>query len=194
MVMGIGSKKMSKNKINKKSYIGWKKELHMRETPTIIEDTISREKQWKKKCEEELKKLNFLSAPVELIEHAKMKLSMTYAEWVEYNKIAEEQQKKQEQEYFENNPIQKDLVDLIYEKESKLEYDYYVYLSRSMFDMQIDPISFIGKTNYLLDRYEAILIHAHRVYHKRYEKEWEMDNKRLEEENIAFRREMTKCQ
>jgi hypothetical protein len=123
-----------------------------------------------------------------------MKLSMTYAEWVEYNKIAEEQQKKQEQEYFENNPIQKDLVDLIYEKESKLEYDYYVYLSRSMFDMQIDPISFIGKTNYLLDRYEAFLIHAHRIYHKRYEKEWEMDNKRLEEENIAFQKEMTKCQ
>ena len=43
--------------------------------------------------------------------------------------MCEQENKKIKSEYAKNNPIQKSIVDEIYNRESKLEYDYFTYCS-----------------------------------------------------------------
>ena len=91
----------------------------------IVEDTISRNKKFQEERRLRLKRFKELKAPDIIIETEEMISKMTLAEYNIYcQQLEEEEDKNIKSEYAKNNPIQKSIVDEIYNRESKLEYDY----------------------------------------------------------------------
>jgi len=137
----------------------------------IIEDTISRNRKFQEERKLRVKRLQELKAPDFIIENEEMIAKMTLAEYEIYCNQVEDESKKIKLEYAKNNPIQKSVVDQIYIKESKLEYDYFTYSSDLHLIMAIDPLSFMSKDDYENDLYITFLEHAKEIYRNRFEKQ-----------------------
>ena len=142
-------------------------EDYMNET-IIIEDTISRNKKFQEERELRVNNLKKAKAPVELIEYEEMISKMTLAEYKNYCHQYEEEDKKNKLEYSKNNPIQKSIVDEIYSRESKLEYNYFMYSSDLHLIMALDPLNFMSKEDYENDLYIDFLEHAKKLYRDRF--------------------------
>ena len=134
----------------------------------IIEDTISRNKKFKEERQARLKRLKELKAPDIMIETEEMISKMTLAEYEIYCRNCEEEGKKIKAEYAKNNPIQKSIVDEIYLRESKLEYDYFMYSSDVHLIAAIDPLSFMCNEDYENDLYKPFLEHTKQLYRNRF--------------------------
>jgi hypothetical protein len=134
----------------------------------IIEDTISRNKKFQEERRLRLTRLKELKAPDIIIETEEMISKMTLAEYEIYCQQIEEEDKKIKLEYAKNNLIQKSIIDEIYNRESKLEYDYFVYSSDVHLIMAIDPLSFMSKDDYENDLYYTFLEHAKELYRDRF--------------------------
>jgi hypothetical protein len=134
----------------------------------IIEDTISRNKKFQEERRLRLTRLKELKAPDIIIETEEMISKMTLAEYEIYCQQIEEEDKKIKLEYAKNNLIQKSIIDEIYNRESKLEYDYFVYSSDIHLIMAIDPLSFMSKDDYENDLYYTFLEHAKELYRDRF--------------------------
>jgi hypothetical protein len=134
----------------------------------ILEDTISRNKKFQEERKLKLQHLKELKAPDAIIETEEMISKMTLAEYEIYCQQAEEEDKKIKLEYAKNNPIQKSIVDEIYARESKLEYDYFKYSSDRHLMAAIDPLSFMSKDDYENDLYRTFLEHAKELYRDRF--------------------------
>lgn len=134
----------------------------------IIEDTISRNRKFQEERRLRVSRLKELKAPKILIEFEEMISMMTLAEYEIYCKECEEEDKKIKAEYIKNNPIQKSIVDEIYDRESKLEYDYFKYSSDVHLIMAINPLSFMSKEDYEYDLYRPFLEHAKQLYRDRF--------------------------
>ena len=141
----------------------------------IIEDTISRNKEFQKQRRLRVKRLKELRAPANIIEVEEMISKMTVAEYKLYCKSCEEEEEKNKLEYAKNNPIQKSIVDEIYDRESKLEYDYFRYTSDSQLVMAIDPLNFMSEDDYYNDLYRTFLEHAKELYRERFKQQFEAD-------------------
>jgi len=134
----------------------------------ILEDTISRNKKFQEERQLRVRHLKELRAPGVVIETEEIISKMTLAEYEIYCRQIEEEDKKIKLEYAKNNPIQKSIVDEIYARESKLEYDYFVYASDSHLIAAIDPLSFMTKDDYENDLYRTFLEHAKELYRNRF--------------------------
>lgn len=134
----------------------------------IIEDTISRNKKFQEERQARVKRLKELKAPDIIIENEEMISKMTLAEYKIYCKECEEEDKKIKAEYVKNNPIQKSIVDEIYNRESKLDYDYFRYSSDYHLIMAIDPLSFMSNEDYETGLYRTFLEHAKQLYRDRF--------------------------
>ena len=134
----------------------------------IIEDTISRNRKFQEERRLRVKRLKELKAPDIIIETEEMISKMTLSEYEIYCKEREEEDKKIKAEYAKNNPIQKSIVDEIYHRESKLEYDYIRYSSDTHLMMAIDPLSFMSDEDYENDLYGTFLEHAKEIYRDRF--------------------------
>jgi hypothetical protein len=134
----------------------------------IVEDTISRNKKFQQERRLRLNRLKELKAPDIIIETEEMISKMTLAEYDIYCQQLEEEDKKIKSEYAKNNPIQKSIVDEIYNRESKLEYDYFTYSSDVHLVMAIDPLSFMSEEDYENDLYRTFLEHAKELYRDRF--------------------------
>jgi len=155
-------------------------EDYMNET-IIIEDTISRNKKFQEERELRVNNLKKAKAPVELIECEEIISKMTLAEYKNYCHQYEEEDKKIKLEYAKNNPIQKSIVDEIYDRESKLKYNYMAYSYDFHLLMAIEPWSFISKNDSENDLYITFLEHAKEIYRDRFKEEFEKED-RFEEE------------
>ena len=146
----------------------------------IIEDTISRNKAFQKERLLRLNRLKALNAPDILIEREEMISKMTIAEYNSYLQQEMEQEmeeyKKIKSEYAKNNRIQQSIVDEIYNRESKLEYDYFTYSDETHLIMAIDPLSFMSEEDYENDLYETFLNHAIEIYRDRFKNISELKN------------------
>jgi len=134
----------------------------------IVEDTISRNKKFQEERRQRVKRLKELKAPDILIETEEMISKMTLVEYEIYCQQLEEEDKKIKLEYAKNNPIQKSIVDEIYSRESKLEYDYFRYSSDVHLIMDLDPLSFMSQEDYDNDLYRTFLEHAKKLYRDRF--------------------------
>jgi hypothetical protein len=134
----------------------------------IIEDTISRNKAFQEERLLRLNRLKALNAPDILIETEEMISKMTIAEYNSYLQQEMEEYKKIKSEYAKNNRIQQSIVDEIYNRESKLEYDYFTYSDETHLIMAIDPLSFMSEEDYMNDLYETFLNHAIEIYRDRF--------------------------
>jgi len=134
----------------------------------IIEDTISRNKKFQEERLLLVQRLKELKAPDIMIETEEMISKMTLAEYKVFCQQQEEYHKEDVSEYAKNNPIQKSIVDEIYARESKLEYDYFNYCSDVRLIAAIDPLSFMSKDDYYYDLYKTFLEHAKELYRNRY--------------------------
>jgi hypothetical protein len=134
----------------------------------IIEDTISRNKKFQEERQLRLVRLKELKAPDIIIETEEMISKMTLAEYKIYCQQLEEEDKKIKLEYAKNNPIQKSIVDEIYSRESKLEYNYVIYSSDFRLIMAIDPLAFMSQEDYDYDLYRTFLEHAKKLYRDRF--------------------------
>ena len=105
-----------------------KKTFWSRRMKENIEDTKFRKERLKRLSQ--LKEHNF---PKEIIEEEKKISKMTLVEYEIYRKNLEEENRKGKSDYFRNNPIKKSIVDEIYNRESKLEYDYWVFWMMCIF-------------------------------------------------------------
>ena len=150
-------------------------EDYMNET-IIIEDTISRNKKFQEEMELRVNNLKKAKASVEWIEYEEMISKMTLAEYNIYCQQCEEEDKKIKLEYAKNNPIQKSIVDEIYSRESKLEYNYMAYSYDFHLLNAIEPWSFISKDDYKNDLYVTFLEHAKEIYRDRYKDHFGVEN------------------
>lgn len=141
----------------------------------VIEDTISRNKKFQEERRRRVKRLKELKAPDILIETEEMISKMTIVEYEIYCQQLEEEEKKFKAEYAKNNPIQKHIVDEIYDRESKLEYDYFTYSSNVHLMMKIHPLGFMSDDDYEYDLYKTFLDHAKELYRERYKEKWEAE-------------------
>ena len=146
-------------------------EDYMNET-IIIEDTISRNKKFQEERELRVNNLKKAKVSAESIEYEEMISKMTLAEYNIYYLQCEEEDKKNKLEYAKNNPIQKSIVDEIYDRESKLKYDYWVYSTNVHWLMAIDPLGFISREDFENDLYITFLEHAKEIYRDRFKKEF----------------------
>ena len=134
----------------------------------IVEDTISRNKKFQEERRLRLKRFKELKAPDIIIETEEMISKMTLAEYNIYCQQLEAEDKNIKSEYAKNNHIQKFIVDEIYNRESKLEYDYFTYSSDARLVMAIDPLSFMRQEDYDNDLYRTFLEHAKELYRDRF--------------------------
>jgi hypothetical protein len=141
----------------------------------IIEDTISKNKKFQKERMLRVKRLKELKAPDIIIETEEMISKMTLVEYEIYCQQLEEEDKKIKVEYAKNNPIQKHIVDEIYDRESKLSYDYFTYSSNVHLMMAINPLSFMSDADYENDLYRTFLEHAKELYRERFKEKWEAE-------------------
>jgi hypothetical protein len=134
----------------------------------IIEDTISRNKEFQEQRRSRVQRLKELKAPAIIIETEEMISKMTLAEYEIYCRQLAEEDKKLKSEYAKINPIQKSIVDEIYDRESKLEYDYFVYTSDIHLIRALHPLSFMSQEDYDHDLYRTFLDHAKELYRDRF--------------------------
>jgi len=142
----------------------------------IIEDTISRNRKFQEERRLRVNRLKELKAPDIIIETEEMISKMTLTEYEIYCKEREEEDKKIKTEYAKNNPIQKSIVDEIYNRESKLEYNRSIYLSDSRLIMAIDPLSFMSKEDYENDLYRTFLEHTKQLYRDRFKEHFGVES------------------
>jgi len=140
----------------------------MKKINEIIEDTISRNKAFQEERLLRLNRLKALNAPDILIETEEMISKMTIAEYNSYLQQEMEEYKKIKSEYAKNNRIQQSIVDEIYNRESKLEYDHLTYSDEAYLMRAIDPLSFMSQEDYINDLYETFLNHAIEIYRDRF--------------------------
>ena len=138
----------------------------------IVEDTISRNKKFQEERRLRLKRFKELKAPDIIIEAEEMISKMTLAEYNIYCQQLEEEDKNIKSEYAKNNTIQKSIVDEIYNRESKLEYDYFTYSFNFHLVMAIDPLSFMSQEDYDNDLYRTFLEHAKELYRDRFKEQF----------------------
>ena len=138
----------------------------------IVEDTISRNKKFQEERRLRLKRFKELKAPDIIIEAEEMISKMTLAEYNIYCQQLEEEDKNIKSEYAKNNTIQKSIVDEIYNRESKLEYDYFTYSFNFHLAMAIDPLSFMSQEDYDNDLYRTFLEHAKELYRDRFKEQF----------------------
>ena len=141
----------------------------------IIEDTISRNKKFQEARKLRVKRLKELKAPDIIIETEEMISKITLVEYEIYCQQVEEEDKKIKAEYAKNNPIQKHIVDEIYDRESKLTYDFFTYSSNVHLMMAINPLSFMSDDDYENDLYLTFLEHAKELYRERFKEKWEAE-------------------
>lgn len=134
----------------------------------ILEDTVSRNKKFQEERLQRVQRLKELKAPDIIIETEEMISKMTLAEYKIYCQQLEEEDKKIKLEYAKNNPIQQSIVDEIYSRESKLEYDYFRYSSDVHLITALDPLSFMSHEDYDNDLYRTFLEHAKKLYRDRF--------------------------
>jgi len=134
----------------------------------IVEDTISRNRKFQEERRQRVQRLKELKAPDIIIETEEMISKMTLAEFEIYCQQLEEEDNKIKSEYAKDNPIQKSIVDEIYSRESKLEYDYFRYSSDVHLIMALDPLSFMSQEDYDNDLYRTFLEHAKKLYRDRF--------------------------
>jgi hypothetical protein len=122
------------------------------------------------------------NAPDIVIEFQEMISKMTVAEYRifcdQQRKAEEEEYKKAKNEYAKHNPIKKSIVDEIYNRESKLSYDYFIHLSNLHWLSAINPLSFMSQDDLDNGLYEAFLDHAREVYQQRFKENWDADNEK----------------
>jgi hypothetical protein len=138
----------------------------------IVEDTIIRNKKFQEERRLRLNRLKELKAPDIIIETEEMISKMTLVEYKIYCQQLEEEDRKIKSEYAKNNPIQKSIVDEIYNRERELGYDYFTYSSNVHWAMAIDPLSFMSEEDYENDLYRTFLEHAKELYRDRFKAEY----------------------
>jgi len=134
----------------------------------IIEDTILRNKKFQEERRLRVQRLKELKAPDIIIETEEMISKMTLAEYKIYCQAFEEEEKNLKLEYAKNNSIQKSIVDEIYDRETKLEYDYLAYSYDVHLTMALNPLSFMSQEDYDNDLYGTFLEHAKKLYRERF--------------------------
>ena len=134
----------------------------------IVEDTISRNRKFQEDRRQRVQRLKELKAPDIIIETEEMISKMNLVEYKIYCQQLEEEDKKIKSEYAKNNPIQKSIVDEIYNRERELGYDYFTYSSNVHWAMALDPMSFMSEEDYDNDLYRTFLEHAKKLYRDRF--------------------------
>ena len=94
--------------------IGWRKELHTRPQPEIIEDELTRQREWKANLQERHDRLVELNAPQIVIDDIKELLSKSLAEVNYEAKIESEKFNELKQKYRKDNPPNPEVVESIY--------------------------------------------------------------------------------
>ena len=134
----------------------------------ILEDTISRNKKFQEERKLRVKRLKELNAPAVILEHEEKIANMTIAEYNVYLKELEDEDKAMDKEYAKHHSIQEQIVDEIYNRVEKLEYESLVYTSNVCFLRKVHPLEFMSKDDFDYNLYQTFLTHAREIYHKKY--------------------------
>ena len=86
------------------------------ENNVVLEDEITRAKEWKKHRLRRLERMKELNAPDVLIEEELFWANMTYSEAMAYSAKCKEEAEAESEKYRENNPMKEEYVNLIYER------------------------------------------------------------------------------
>ena len=145
----------------------------------ILEDTITREKNWKEKQENILIQMKQTNAPRELIEQQELRVSMTRAEYSAYLEESTKQFDIEKAEYYKNNPMRKDVYDALYAKTDILQYERIAVSSAVRFLILLDPESMMTERDYYYGVYDDIISHCWELYQEEWSEEYERDTAAL---------------
>jgi len=145
----------------------------------ILEDTITREKNWKEKQEKILIQMKQTNAPRELIEQQELRVSMTRAEYSAYLEESTKQFDIEKAEYYKNNPMRKDVYDALYAKTEILQYERIAVSSAVRFLILLDPESMMTERDYYYGVYDDIISHCWELYQEEWSEEYERDTAQL---------------
>ena len=142
--------------------------MDVNEENTIIEDSITRQREFQKYHKERYEDMVKAKAPKELIDYFKKVSEMTIGEYELMIKEEEKKEKEKISEYAKNNPIQESVVNLIYKKVDEMEYKESSYCYQMYFSMHLNPISFLKKEDWDHKLYDAFLDHGYELYKEKY--------------------------
>lgn len=143
----------------------------------IIEDTIIRNRKFREKQLKGLKRLKEIKAPKEILDYQERIAGMTVAEYEIYNIECAREDNERMAEYVKNNPIQQTVVDEIYNRLEKLEFDSTAYWSGVNFHARLGALDFMSNDDFQNGVYDAFLNHARELYQKKYVREYEESEK-----------------
>ena len=143
----------------------------------IIEDTITRNRKFREEQLKRLKRLKECNVPKEILEHEEFIAGMTVAEFEIYKLKCAREDNEKRAEYVKNNPIQQTVVDEIYNRLEKLEFDSTAYWSEVFFHLKLAPLDFMSNDDFHNGLYDAFLTHARELYQKKYVREYEESEK-----------------
>ena len=131
-----------------------------------------KDKEFQEERHQRVKRLKEMKAPDFLIEFEERISKMTLAEYNSYRHQEIKEDKKIKSEYAKNTPIQQSIIDEIYNRESRLEYDSCIYSDKTHLLMAINPLEFMSQEDYSNDLYETFLDHAMEIYRDRFKYIW----------------------
>lgn len=143
----------------------------------IIEDTITRNRKFREERLKRIKRLKEMNVPKEILEHEEYIAGMTVAEFEIYELKCIKEDNERMAEYVKNNPIQQTVVDEIYNRLEKLEFDSTAYWSEVFFHLRLAPLDFMSNDDFHNGVYDAFLNHARELYQKKYVREYEESEK-----------------
>jgi hypothetical protein len=161
------------------------KEIPRGHGSTVIEDSLTRTRKLREEMKKRYERLIALDAPQILIDHAKSRLNITYAEYLLEQKQEKEENKRRKLQYAKENPIQKEIVDKIYTRMENLPYNYVTSSSYHSFERGIDIMSVINASDHENELYQAILNHAYNLYCEKYRDQFDKDDKRYNNPNLT---------
>ena len=143
----------------------------------IIEDTITRNRKFREERLKRIKRLKEMNVPKEILEHEEYIAGMTVAEFEIYELKCIKEDNERMAEYVKNNPIQQTVVDEIYNRLEKLEFDSTAYWSEVFFHLRLAQLDFMSNDDFHNGVYDAFLNHARELYQKKYVREYEESEK-----------------
>ena len=134
----------------------------------IIEDEWTRTIKFRKEKLKELKQYKKAGAPKGILDQIEKEAEMTHGEYQIYVKDMENQWEKKKRDFVAANPIQKDLVDALYNKAETIEYNFHPYTSLTIWLYYLKPVEIIGKDAFQHEVYDAIIDHTWELYKEKY--------------------------
>jgi len=174
------SKKEKPNVKNNSLYPNTKyanKDMYMtdNENNFIVEDSLARDKEFKKDREQRVQKFIELGAPDVIVEYEKYIATLTVAEYANFKNLEAEESKKRLNKYMKENPLKEEIVKKLFDDFNEIIKTFDPMLdSMVCFNMKLDPLKYIDEPDWSIGVYDDIINSLYIEYNEKWKKEMDI--------------------